>query len=87
MGLLGKTNPKATWRSTVAHAFVTSLVGTCLYASVLWWNNWWDDWPLKLGICALLSLFVGGLWEWQVADEEDFNAERNGPTDKPEALP
>ena len=71
MGLLTKTNPKANWRSVVRSAVVTSFVGSSLYASILWWNDWWMDWPLKLCLCAALMLFVGGLGEWQVAEDED----------------
>ncbi len=57
------------------HAVNVSLIGTSLYASILWWNDSWMDWPLKLGACAALLLLVGGLWEWQVSwdtvDEEN----------------
>ena len=81
MGLLTKINPKATWQTVVRHAVVTSLVGTCLYASILWWNGWWPDWPIKLGIWACLLLLVGGLWEWQVAEKDDSKTESVEPLD------
>ena len=66
MGLLRKANPKATCRSVCRHAVNVSLIGNSLYASILWWNGSWMDWPLKLGTSTVLLLLVGGLWEWQV---------------------
>ena len=71
MKLLRKTNPKATARTVVRHAVSVSFVGTCLYASILWWNNRWTEWPTSLVTASVLLLLVGGLWEWQVAEEED----------------
>lgn len=50
--------------------------------TVLWWNRWWDNWPIKLGICAILVMFVAGLWEWQVPDE-DSDEEEAGHEDTP----
>lgn len=82
MGLLTKINPKATWQTVVRHAVVTSLVGTCLYASILWWNSWWSELPIKLVICASLLLLVGGLWEWQVPEKDDSKTEPVEPLDK-----
>ena len=74
MGLLSRANPKATGRTVFRHAVNVSLIGTSLYASILWWNDSWTNWPLKLGAGAALLLLVGGLWEWQVpwdtVDEE-----------------
>ena len=66
MKLLRKTNPKATPRTVVRHAVSVSFVGTSLYASILWWNNRWTEWPTSLVLASVLLLLVGGLWEWQV---------------------
>jgi hypothetical protein len=85
MGLLTKTNPKATWQTVVRHSVVTSLVGTCMYASILWWNGWWRDLPIKLSICAMLLLFVGALWEWQVPDNDEPTTEPIEPLDTSES--
>ena len=82
MSLLSKVNPKATWRSVIRRGIATSVIATGLYAMVLWWNRWWDNWPIKLGICAILVMFVAGLWEWQVPDE-DSEEEEAGHGDTP----
>lgn len=70
MGLLRKANPEASGRSVIAHALRVSVLGTCLFLLVLWSNNGWVAWPLKVGACAVLLALVGGLWEWQVPSEE-----------------
>jgi hypothetical protein len=69
MGFFTKANPKSTWKTVVRHGVMTGLIGTCLYTVILWWNGWWDDWPVKMGICATLMLLIGGLWEWQAPNE------------------
>ncbi len=66
MGLLNKTNPKATVRTVIRHAVVVSLIGTGLCASILYSNDWQGDWPRTLAVSGVLLLLVGGLWEWQV---------------------
>lgn len=66
MGLLSKSNPKATWRSVIRHAVLTSAIGTTLYGLIVWWYQWLANWPLKVAICAILLMLVAGLWEWQV---------------------
>ena len=71
MKLLRKTNPKATVRTVGRHAVSVSFGGTSLYASILWWNNRWTDWPTSLVPASVLLLLVGGLWEWQAPEEED----------------
>ena len=81
MGLLTKTNQKATWQTVVRQAVMTSLVGTCMYASILWWNGWWRDLSIKLAICAILLLLVGGLWEWQIPENHDSKTEPVEPLD------
>ena len=70
MGLLRKANPGASGRSVIAHALRVSVLGTCLFLLVLWSNNGWTGWPLKVGTCAVLLALVGGLWEWQVPSED-----------------
>ena len=69
VSLLKKANPNATWQSVVCHALKVSLFGTCLFLLVLWSNSGWTDWPRKVGVCVVLLLFVGGLWEWQVPSD------------------
>ena len=49
MGLLRKANPGASGRSVIAHALRVSVLGTCLFLLVLWSNNGWTGWPLKVG--------------------------------------
>jgi hypothetical protein len=74
MGLLDKTNPRATWRGVTREAFIAAAVGTTAYGAVIWWNGWWDDLAIKLTICAGLCGLVGAVWEWQVPEngtEED----------------
>ncbi len=71
MGFLMRLNPKATWQTVVLNGVKFSLLCTGLYVLVLWWNAWWEFWPFKLSVCAALSLFVGAVCEWQVADEDD----------------
>ena len=70
MGLLRKANPGASGRSVIAHALRVRVLGPCLFLLVLWSNNGWTGWPLKVGACAVLLALVGGLWEWQVPGEE-----------------
>ncbi len=73
MGLVTKMNCEASWMTVVRRGVVTSILGTSLYFSILWWNDWWSDMPFKLGICATLLLFVGGLFEWQIPEDDcDF---------------
>lgn len=69
MGFLSKTNPKATWGSVLRRAVVTSILGAGLYVSVIWWNRWLNDWPLKIAICAVLLALVAAVWEWQIPDD------------------
>ena len=82
MGLITKMNRKATWTTVVRRGVVTSIIGTSLYFSILWWNGWWSELPFKLGICASLLLFVGGLFEWQVPEDDwDFPKHEDTKTD------
>lgn len=66
MGLLSKTNPKATCRSVLRCALVSAALGTALYALVMFWNGW-PEYPIaKLTFCAILMSLTGALCEWQI---------------------
>lgn len=81
MELFTKTNPKATWQTVVRHAVMTCIVGTLMYATILWWNGWGRDWWIKLAVCAVLLLLVAGLWEWQIPENNDSDTEPVEPFD------
>ena len=85
MGFLARLNPKATWQTVILHGVKSSLFCTGLYVVVLWWNGWWEYWPFKLSVCAALSLFVGAVCEWQVADE-DYDAVNPGNGEPADAM-
>jgi len=75
MGLLDKTNPRATLYSVLLHATVIGFVGALLYLLAMTWKeSLREHWVLGLILWTALCIFVGGLWEWQVA-EDDGNDE------------
>jgi hypothetical protein len=72
MGLLDKTNPKATFWSVLRHALVVGTVGASLYLlATIWKDAERDHWLIGLIVWTLLCAFVGGLWEWQVRQDDD----------------
>jgi hypothetical protein len=78
MGLLEKTNPRATLRSVVWRAVQAAAIGAIVFflackPAVR------EAWPVALPIWCLLCAFVGGLVEWQVGDEADECSGKDGP--------
>lgn len=67
MGLLGRTNPRATCWTVLRHGFVVGLVGALLYLVAMFWEGALrEHWAIGLGVWTFLCALVGGLWEWQV---------------------
>lgn len=73
MGFLSKANPKATWKSVLRSALMSAAIGLAIYGIVIYRNQWLDEWPLKLMICAVLCASVGALFEWQVSDDDSMD--------------
>lgn len=72
MGLLSKTNPKATFRSVLRRAVLQLIIGAALYLLFCLWNEKLRAiWPLALPLWALGCALVGALFEWQIAEEDD----------------
>ena len=69
MGLLDKTNPKATPRTTIKRSIITALMGAAFF--LLFKPAYREAWPVLLPIWVLLCAAVGALVEWQVPDEPD----------------
>lgn len=78
MGLLDKKNPRATPWTVLGHAFVVGLIGAALYlAPLLWKEPLREDWVIILTVWTCLCAFVGGLWEWQVHDDDPEDEDRS----------
>jgi cyanate permease len=74
MGLLDKTNPRATCWTVLRHAFVVGLVAALLYlVAVFWEGPLREHWVIGLCVWTCLCALVGGLWEWQVRREDGEN--------------
>ena len=74
MGLLDKTNPYATPKSTLCHAAVIGIVGAVLYiAFSIWKPDLLIAWFIKLPAWVVLCAIVGGLFEWQVDNASDLD--------------
>jgi len=66
MGLLEKTNAKATLWSVVRSAAMSAGVGAIVYGLVIYLRaEPTEYWQLKLAIWSLGCLLVGALGEWQ----------------------
>ena len=70
MGLLDKTNPRATRRSVIRHAIIGALLApACFFvfgkAAIR------EHWGVFLPIFALLGAVVGAVCEWQLDDGSD----------------
>jgi hypothetical protein len=74
MGLLDKTNPKATPRSVLLWAMAWAGIGAFLFF-LAFKPAYREAWRIALPIWVLLCAGVGALVEWQVADEGDENDE------------
>lgn len=71
MGLLDKTNPRATPWTVLRHGFVVGLVGALLYLlAMLWKDSLRENWGIGLPVWTCLCAFVAGLREWQVRYED-----------------
>ncbi len=76
MGLLDKTNPKATPRSVLLWSMMWGGIGAALFF-LAFKPAWREAWQITLPLWVLLCAGVGALVEWQVADEGDENDESN----------
>ena len=70
MGLLEKTNPKATLRSVLLRAIQAAAVGTFVFF-LAFKPMYREAWPVTLPIWCLLCALVGAVFEWQVPREPD----------------
>ncbi|TWT90860.1 acyl carrier protein [Pseudobythopirellula maris] len=72
MGLLDKTNPRATPESVRLHAVIGGVLGfVACVAYFLIWGPEYAGWPLLTPIAALLGAALLALIEWQVDDVLD----------------
>ena len=76
MGLLGKTNPKASRVSVLRAATISAIVGTIVFFACFK-PMYQKAWPVALPIWVLLCAFVGALCEWQVPDEPAEDEQSN----------
>jgi hypothetical protein len=67
MGLLDKTNPKATAWSVLRSALVSAIVAAIVFF-VAFKPSYKEVWPVTLPLWVLLCALVGGLMEWQGGD-------------------
>jgi hypothetical protein len=72
MGLLDKTNPRATRRSVLLKSTVSAVVGAIVFL-LAFKPAYRAAWRVALPIWVLLCAGVGALWEWQVRDESDVD--------------
>ena len=76
MGLLDKTNPKATGASVMRNMLLQGAVGALAYLLVVHWNKPLHELSfLKLSLWSLGCALIGGLYEWQVCDEDNEEIE------------
>ena len=78
MGLLERTNPRATWRSVVWRAVQAAAFGAVVFFPAFK-PALREAWLVTLPIWCLLCAFVGGLVEWQVGDEADECSGKDDP--------
>jgi len=72
MGLLSKTNPRATRRSVLRRAVFQFFFGASLYLLFCLWNERLRAvLPVALPLWAIGCALIGALFEWQFADEDD----------------
>jgi hypothetical protein len=70
MGLLDKTNPRATRRSVICHAILGAVVVPA-YFFALGKPEFRAHWAVFFPVFAVLGAGVAGLFEWQVDDRPD----------------
>ncbi len=68
MGLLDKTNPKATPKSVAKHAALGALIGLGFYGLLLRKGH---GGILPFLAFVVLGAFASGLLEWQMGPDED----------------
>ena len=66
MGLLDKTNPKATWQSVILWAVYGALAVPAFFF-LLGKPAIREHWPITLPLFAILGASVSAIYEWQVA--------------------
>lgn len=76
MGLLEKSNPKATLRSVLLRGIQAAAVGAVVFF-IAFKPMYREVWPIALPIWCLLCALVGAVFEWQVPRRLD---EDDGPT-------
>lgn len=77
MGLLDKTNPKATAWSVLRAALVSAIVAAIVFV-VAFKSSYKEVWPVTLPLWVLLCALVGGLMEWQSGDPSTEDDEPPG---------
>jgi hypothetical protein len=70
MGLLDKTNPKATLRSVLVASATSAIVGAVVFF-VAFKAQYIKAWPVTLPIWLVLCASVGAIWEWQVSNDPE----------------
>jgi hypothetical protein len=70
MGLLDKTNPKATRRSVLRHA-ILGAIGVPAFFFALGKPAVRVNWPVLLPVFAVLGAGIAALAEWQLDDSLD----------------
>jgi hypothetical protein len=70
MGLLDRTNPKATLRSVLLRSVQTAVVGAVVFF-LAFKPMYREMWRVTLPIWCLLCAFVGAVVEWQVPRASD----------------
>jgi hypothetical protein len=78
MGLLDKTNPKATLGSVLLRAIQAAVVGAVVFF-VAFKPMYREMWRVTLPIWCLLCAFVGALFEWQVRRGPNVDDEADKP--------
>ncbi len=78
MGLLDKTNPKATLGSVLRRAILSAVVGAVVFF-LLFKPMYREMWRVTLPIWCLLCAFVGAVVEWQVPRGPDVDDEGGTP--------
>ena len=64
VGLLGKTNPKATARSVIRQALCGGMMGAAVFL-LFFKPSYKEVWPVALPLWVLLCAGVGAICEWQ----------------------
>jgi hypothetical protein len=69
LGLLKKTNPKATTGSVLRRAIVLATAGAALFGVLIYFRSEHNpNWPGKVAFRAALRGLCGSSFEWQIYD-------------------